>query len=162
MILMSMYKLISHVCHLLIRNIESIQMLNQRLAFLRMRYAARLNPVLKSFVSISQQYPTTTHIPIESFKTCATTLCLGVTINTTSSYGNIALWHFSAHSVRYDLASAILCHHQSTFKRSINVVDLEWLCLHLFYFCHWMILMSMYKLISHVCHLLPCFFALAQ
>ena len=91
MILMSMYKLISHVCHLLIRSIESIQMLNQRLAFLRMRYAAQLNPVLKSFVSISQQYPTTTHIPIESFKTCATILCLGVTINTTSSYVNTAV-----------------------------------------------------------------------
>ena len=37
MIFMSMYKLISHVCHLLIRNIESMKMLNQRLAFLRRR-----------------------------------------------------------------------------------------------------------------------------
>ena len=34
----------------------------------------------ESFVTISQQYPTTTHIPIESLRTCATILCLGVTI----------------------------------------------------------------------------------
>ena len=45
----------------------------------------------ESFVTISQQYPTTTHIPIESLKTCATILCLGVTINTTSSYVNTAV-----------------------------------------------------------------------
>ena len=44
---------LSHVCHLLIRNIKSIQMLNQRLAFLRRRYFAQLNPVLESFVTIS-------------------------------------------------------------------------------------------------------------
>ena len=134
---MSMYKLISHVCHFLIRNIESIQMLNQRLAFLRRRYFAQLNSVIESFVTISQQYPTTTHIPIESLRTCATILCLGVTINTTSSYVNTAVWHFSVHSVYYDLLFAILCHRQSTFKRSINVVDLEWLCLHLFCPANW-------------------------
>ena len=45
----------------------------------------------ESFVTISQQYPTTTHIPIESLRTCATILCLGVTINTTSSYVNTAV-----------------------------------------------------------------------
>jgi hypothetical protein len=53
---------------------------------------------------------------------------MGVTINTTSTYVNMA----SVHSVRYDLLFAILCHRQSIFKRSINIVDLEWLCLHLF------------------------------
>ena len=67
--------------------------------------------------------PSPTHIPIESFKTCATILCLGVTINTTSSYLNMAVWHFSVHSVRYDLLFAILCHRQSTFKRRIDVVE---------------------------------------
>ena len=121
-------------CYLLIRNIELIQMLNQRLVLLRRRNFTSLHSVRESFVTISQQYPTTTHIPIESFKTCVTTLCLGVIINTTSTYGNMAIWYFSVHSVRYDLFFAILCHRQSTFKRSINVADLEWLCLHLFAF----------------------------
>ena len=37
--------ILSHVCHLLIRNIESMKMLNQRLAFLRRRCFAQLNPV---------------------------------------------------------------------------------------------------------------------
>ena len=81
--------------------------------------------------------PSPTHIPIQSLKTCATILCLGVTINTTSSYVNMAVWHFSVHSVRYDLLFAILCHRQSIFKRSINVVDLEWLRLHLFCPANW-------------------------
>ena len=35
--------------------------------------------------------PSPTHIPIESLRTCATILCLGVTINTTSSYVNTAV-----------------------------------------------------------------------
>ena len=39
-----------------------VSRLQQRLAFLRRRYFAQLNPVLESFVTISQQYPTTTHI----------------------------------------------------------------------------------------------------
>ena len=91
----------------------------------------------ESFVTIIQQHPTTTHIPIESFKTCATILCLGVIIDTTSTYVNTAVWHFSVHSVRYDLLFAILCHRQSIFKRSINIVDLEWLRLHLFCPANW-------------------------
>ena len=60
-----------------------------------------------------------------------------MTINTTSSYLNMAVWHSSVHSVRYDLLFAILCHRQSIFKRSINVVDLEWLRLHLFCPANW-------------------------
>ena len=81
--------------------------------------------------------PSPTHIPIESFETCATILCLSVTINTTSSHVNTAVRELSVHSVRYDLLFAILCHRQSTFKQSINVVDLEWLCLHLFCPANW-------------------------
>ena len=60
-----------------------------------------------------------------------------MTINTTSSYLNMAVWHSSVHSVRYDLLFSILCHRQSIFKRSINVVDLEWLRLHLFCPANW-------------------------
>ena len=70
-------------------------------------------------------------------KTCATIFCLGVTINTTSLYVNTAAWHFSVRPVCYDVAFALLCHRQSIFKRSINVVDLEWLCLHLFCPANW-------------------------
>ena len=88
----------------------------------------------ESFVTIIQQHPTTTHIPIESFKTCATILCLGVTINTTSSCVNMAVWNSSVHPVRYDLASAILFYYLSTLKRRINVVDVEWLCLRIITF----------------------------
>ena len=91
----------------------------------------------ESFVTISQQYPTTTHIPIESLKTCATILCLGVTINTTSSYVNMAVWHFSVYSVRYDLFFAILYHDQSTLKGRISVVDPEWLWLRMFCPADW-------------------------
>ena len=70
-------------------------------------------------------------------KSMSITLRLIVTINTTSSYLNMAVWHSSVHSVRYDFAFALLCHRQSTWKRSINVVDLEWLCLHLFCPANW-------------------------
>ena len=101
------------------------------------REGKRLWALLNSTRSHQGKYRTTTHMPTESLKTCVITLCLGVTINTTSSYVNTAVWHFSVHSLRYDLAFAILCHHQSTLKRSINVVDLEWLCLHLFCPANW-------------------------
>ena len=49
----------------------------------------------------------------------------------------MAVWHFSVHSLRFDVAFALLCHRQSTWKLSINVVDLEWLCLHLFCPAKW-------------------------
>ena len=48
----------------------------------------RLWALLTSTKKAHGQYLTTTHIPIESLKTCATILCLGVTINTTLSYVN--------------------------------------------------------------------------
>ena len=88
----------------------------------------------ESFVTISEQYPTTTNVPIESLRTCATILCLGVTINTTSSHVNTAVRELSVHSVRYDVASAILFYYLSTLKRRINVVDVEWLCLRIITF----------------------------
>ena len=114
-----------------------VRRLQQRLVLLWWKNFESLHSFRESYITIFQHHPTTTHIPIESLKTCATILCLGATINTTSSYLNMAVWHSSVHSVRYDLLFAILCHRQSIFKRSINVVDLEWLCLHLFCPANW-------------------------
>ena len=77
------------------------------------------------------------YIPIESLITCVATLCLGITIDTTSTYVNMAVWHFSVRPVRYNVTFSILCHHQSTLKGRISVVDLEWLWLHMFCPANW-------------------------
>ena len=55
------------------------------------RDGRRLWALLTSTKRAQGQYLITTHIPIESLKTCATILCLGMTINTTSSYVNTAV-----------------------------------------------------------------------
>ena len=55
------------------------------------REGKRLWALLTSTKKYQGQYHTITHIPIESLRTCATILCLGVTINTTSSYVNTAV-----------------------------------------------------------------------
>ena len=86
-----MFKLMSLVCCHLTLNTELIQMLNQRLVLLRRRNFTSLHSVRETLITISQQYATTTHVPIESLKTCVTTLCSRVTINTTSTYGNMAV-----------------------------------------------------------------------
>ena len=49
------------------------------------REGKRLWALLTSTKKAQGQYLTTTNIPIESLKTCVATLCLGVTINTTST-----------------------------------------------------------------------------
>ena len=50
------------------------------------REGKRLWALLTSTKKAQGQYLTTTNIPIESLRTCVTILCLGVTINTTSSH----------------------------------------------------------------------------
>ena len=55
------------------------------------REGKRLWALLNSTRSHQGKYRTTTHMPTESLKTCVITLCLGVTINTTSTYVNMAV-----------------------------------------------------------------------
>jgi hypothetical protein len=55
------------------------------------REGRRLWALLTSARRVQGRYLTTTHIPIESLITCVTTLCLGVTSNTTSTYVNMAV-----------------------------------------------------------------------
>ena len=74
---------LSHVCHLLIRNIESASSIPEKEILRTIKSCFR--KFRHNLLTISY------YITIESLITCVTTLCSGVTINTTSTYVNMAV-----------------------------------------------------------------------